>query len=211
MKKDDIRAIQPIYKGMRLKKFTKGDNLTEGVRLTSKTDIGIIFPFERSHEAIVKGIKTILGFSYGRKVFFYWIPKVVRIKEMMFEKKPIRIINKIMELTSTLDMFRTKKSVFFKRIQRNYVYDFSSVLSSSFPEFDNVQKWNSSLAYKNIDNFIIEWLSFVLEKPINKDNKVIHTSMFLYGNGVRKNHDKLLMGFKINTLSKNIVRFINPS
>lgn len=211
MKKDDIRAIQPIYKGMRLRKFTKGDDLTEGVRLTSKTDIGIIFPFERSHEDIVKGIKTILGFSYGRKVFFYWIPKIVRIKEMMFEKKPIRIINKIMELTSTLDMFRTKKSVFFKRIQRNYVYDFSSVLSSSFPEFDNVQKWNSPLAYKNIDNFIIEWLNFVLEKPINKDNKVIHTSMFLYGNGVRKNHDKLLMGFRINTLSKNIVRFINPS
>lgn len=211
MDKNNKQAIQPIFKSLRLRKLKTKDNLTDGLKLINKINVGVVFPFERLQEDIVNGIKTILGFSYSRKIFFYWIPKLVRIKEMMFEKKPIKIINKILDMTTILELLTTKKSTYFKRVKKNYVYDFSSILSQTFPEFNNIQKWNSPLAFKNIDKFILEWLNFIIENPVNENNKVIKTTMFMYGSGIHTVHDKILMGIRINTKSNSIVKFLNPT
>lgn len=205
------QAIQPIFKSLRLRKLRNKENLTEGLKLIDKVNVGVIFPFERTQEDIVNGIKTILGFSYGRKIFFYWIPKLVRIKEMLFEKKPIKIINKIIDISQILETLTSKKTTYFKRVKKNYLYDFSSILSQIFPEFNNVQKWNSPLAYRNIDDFILEWMGFVIENPVNEKNKTIITSAFMYGGGVHTVHKKVLMGVNIKTKSTSLVKYLNPS
>jgi len=211
MEPSNKQAILPIYKSMRLRKLKSGENYKDGLKPINKNDVGVVFPFERTKESIAEGVKCILGFSYGRKVFLYWIPKIARLKEMMFERKPIRVVNKLFDLTDLLSSLKVNKSTYFKRVKRNYLYDFSSILSSVFPEFNNIQKWNSPLAFRNVDTFIIEWLKFVLINPINKDNTVIKTSMFMYGEGVTSVHKLVLMGINVKTMSQSMVKFLNPS
>lgn len=211
MSEKDKYVIQPIFKGMRLRKFKSGEDYKDGLRLTSKSDVGITFPFETSHNEIVDGVKTILGYSYGRKVFVYWIPKFIRFKEMLFAKKPIRIVNKNFKLADTLDSLKMPITTFFKRIKRNFIYDHSSILNAAFPKFNDISKWNSPIAFKGIDSFILEWLNLIIVNPVNESNKYLKTSMFMYGGGIKSFHDKILIGIRINTTNQNMVKFINPS
>lgn len=211
-KDDNKQSIIPIYKGIRLRRFRSIDGgYKDGVRLTSKKEIGIVFPFERDHDGIVDGIKTILGYQYSKWIFNYWVPKIIKLKELLFLRKNVVIKGSQIDLSETLDALSFDKSSFFKRVKKNYVYDYSSILGTIFPKFDDVSRWNQTRAYNNIDNFIKEWLNFIITSPKNSDNKVIKTSIFRYGSGVNDLHENILMGLKVNSSNPIFSRYIDPS
>lgn len=205
------QAIQPIYKSIRLRKLKSGEKYTDGLRVVDNMDVGVVFPFERTKEGIAAGVQSILGNSYQRKVFQYWIPKLFKMKELMFERKIVKSINKPFNPTTILKDFKSKKTTYYHKIARNTIYDFSSILSNLVPNFNEVKEWNTSLAFKNIDNFIVEWLKFVLINPINKETVSFLTNIFLYGEGVKKDFKYSLIGIKIKIDQTSVLRYLNPA
>ena len=213
MPKNDmiLPAIDPTFKSLRLRKFRTENGYTPGVKLVNKVDVGVVFPFERDHSSIMDGVKTILGNTYGNKVFCYWVPRRYRIKENIFSRKFVRHDNKIaIDLKETLPLLKMNKSTFLRTYNRNYIYDFSSILEQLFPAFDDIAKWGNQRALMYCEEFIKEYLTFILSDT-NINGSIIESNTFMNGSGIKTTHDKLLIGIKVRSGDSIISRYADPS
>jgi len=205
-------AIQPIFKSLRLRRLKNKDSYKDGLKLTSNLDVGITFPFERTPEDIAEGIKTILGYTYGRKVFSYWSPKYYKIREFLFLRKSLILKNtEPKDVTTILPALRAKTSTFRKRVKKNFIYDHTEILNMLFPNFNDTMKWNSPRAYKNIESFIEQWLRFITDdnNPTNSD--ILKCEMAMYDGTIKSMHDKIVVGIRINGKSSNLTKYVDPT
>jgi len=211
MEKNPHQAILPVYKSLRFRHFKKNDKfLATSLRPVSKADTGIFFPFERTVDKVADGVKMIFGNMYPMYAFLHYVPKYIKVKEMMFRKTNVMIENAQKPVPEELKDLKVKKSVFYKRIERNYIWDMSDVMRQVFPEFNEVKKWSSPLAFRNIDNFILEWMRFNLVNPIDPEAVAIKTSVYRHGEGMKSYFKRFIMGIRIDTRDRSILRFINP-
>ena len=177
-------AIHSIFKSLRIRKFRNGSNFKDGLRLTDKSNVGVIFPFERTHEELAEGVQTVLGYQYNQKIFNFWIPRRFRIKENIFFRKFVRYdSNKVIRTNTILPLLRIKKSTFLKTISKNYLFDYTLVLQKLFPKFDDYKEWNISRAVMNFENFIIDWVKFIIKSPLIND-EILNVNTFMVGGGV---------------------------
>ena len=205
------QAIIPIYKSLRIRRFKNPGGYKDGLKLVNPMDVGIIFPFARSHEEMAKCVQTILGFQYMMKVKAYWIPRRFRIKEMIFTRKWIRYDNRNPIMMDTLfDNFKMLKSVFLRNLKKNYIFDYSTILNTLFPPFHEKEKWLINRYYQNAENLVIEWLSYILINPNISGNVIIPNTM-AFGGGVLNTHNKILMGIKLSTKNASLAKYIDPS
>ena len=205
------QAIHPIFKSLKLRRLKNGSNYKDGLRVTDKTNVGVIFPFERTHEGIADAVQTVLGFQYGMKISNYWIPRRFRIKENIFVRKFVRHDDRMALLTNkVLPYLKVKKSTFLRTISKNYLFDYSLILSKVFPPFTDHKLWSISRETNNAENFIVEWLTFILKDPFINGN-VIKTDTFVVGGGVTTTHKKILMGIKVTVKDTAAYKYVDPS
>ena len=57
---ENTPAIMPMYKSLRIRKYKTPTGYKDGLRPIDRTNVGFVFPFERTREDIVDGLKTIL-------------------------------------------------------------------------------------------------------------------------------------------------------
>lgn len=211
-KPDQTNAINSMHKSIRLLRLKKDSKYTQGLRLTSRTNIGVVFPFVTDREKLYDGVKTILGYNYYNKILRYYIPKRIKVKEKVFFRKELRYsTTDTIDLTKTpLNTIKFPESVFLRRNKDNFLFDFIDMYKTFIPE-DTSEQWASIRGIQNIDNVIYDWLKIILQ-DVNHDGKSVQCIDYLFGGSISSTHEKIIVCFNIDALEPtDINKYLNPT
>lgn len=210
-------AMFSMYKSLKMYRLKKGPRgYGVGMRPVDKKNVSMVFPLAESKDEIADGVKTIFGVSYQTKVFQWWMPKRMRIKEMIWRK---RYITSLKLSRSNIGYFlpklMIKKSILTtKGVGQNLILDYTDFYNNIFPaEIFGKDPFNQSKYFSFADKLIVDYFKLLfLDNKLDSDTISVAQFETYNGGGASKVKSKMVIGIDLNDFKdKQLVKFINPA